>query len=162
MVRHFFSLLFLLLSLLLLLLSLLSLLLLFLLLPLFLFLLLFALLSVCSFALQHLPILFNQSPVPFSVGSSTTRIPFDGEVALHTACKNTCEDDIACLWDGYWSGTQAWRSSAVGQSECTRAELVIKAICLNASHGGNIASSSSAGRHRSFDDFKRGKWTIQK
>ena len=79
MVRHFLSLPFLLLSLLLILLLLLSLLLLFLLLPLFLFLLLFAwLLSVCNVVLQHLPIHFYQSrPVPFSVGSSTTRNPFD-------------------------------------------------------------------------------------
>ena len=61
--RHFFSLPFLLLSLsLLLLLLLLSLLLLFLLLWLFLFLLLFALFSVCSFALQHLPIRFLTIP----------------------------------------------------------------------------------------------------
>ena len=102
----------------------------------------------------------NQSPVPFSVvGSSTTRIPFDGETALHTACKNTCDDGIACLSDGYWSGTQ-WRSSAESQSECTWAEL-IEAICLNASHGGDITSSTSAG-HTYLDDYKRGKWTIWK
>ena len=103
---------------------------------------------------------FNQSPVPFSVvGSLKTRIPFDGETALNTACKNTCNDGIACLSDGYWSGMQ-WRSSAEGQSECAWAEL-IKAICLNASHGGDITSSTSAG-HTYLDNNKRGKWTIWK
>ena len=34
---------------------------------------------------------FNQSPVPFSVGSSATRIPFNGEIVLHTARKNMHE-----------------------------------------------------------------------
>ena len=73
------------------------------------------LLCLSLFAILHWKtyrFMFNQSwcLVLFSVGSSTTRIPFDGETALHTARKNTYNDDFACIWDGYWSGTQ-WRSS---------------------------------------------------
>ena len=69
------------------------------------------------FAVSHYntyQFVFNQSPaVSFSVGSSTTRIPFDGETALHTARKNTYDDDIVCLWDGI----EVERNGP--QSECT-------------------------------------------